>query len=81
MAFEPALVAMGRAGLALKLRLVSTTVLLGGIVVLIPLWDTKGVALAVLAASVTSTVLLWFALRPLIARRAAAPLGDDPPPP
>ena len=80
-AFEPALVAMGRAGLALKLRLVSTTVLLGGIVVLIPLWDTKGVALAVLAASVTSTVLLWFALRPLIAKRAAAPLGDDPPPP
>ena len=80
-AFEPALVAMGRAGLALKLRLVSTTVLLGGIVMLIPLWETKGVALAVLAASVTSTVLLWFALRPLIAKRAAAPLGDDPPPP
>ena len=80
-AFEPALVAMGRAGLALKFRLVSTTVLLGGIVVLIPLWDTKGAALAVLAASVTSTVLLWFALRPPIAKRAAAPLGDDPPPP
>lgn len=77
-AFEPALVAMGRAGLALKLRLVSTSVLLGGIVVLIPLWETKGAALAVLAASLTSTALLWFALRPLVsASRGASKMLND----
>ena len=70
-AFEPALVAMGRAGLALKLRLVSTTVLLGGIVGLTMLLGTKGAALGVLAASITSTVLLWIVLRPLVARRSA----------
>lgn len=71
-AFEPALVAMGRAGLALKLRLVSTIVLVGGIVGLTATLDTRGAALAVLAASLTSTVLLWIVLRPLIANRAAA---------
>ena len=76
-AFEPALVAMGRAGLALKLRLVSTTVLLGGIVALIPLWGTKGAALAVFAASLTSTILLWFALRPLVSGKSDAEADTD----
>lgn len=75
-AFEPALVAMGRAGLALKLKIVSTTVLLAGIVGLTPILDTRGAALAVLAASVTSTVLLWLVLRPLIAGRAATAPGE-----
>ena len=75
-AFEPALVAMGRAGLALKLRMVSTTVLLAGIAILTPLLDTQGASLAVLAASVTSTLLLWFALRPLVAG-AAAPVPES----
>ena len=72
-AFEPALVAMGRAGLALKLRIVSTTVLLGGMLGLTTILDTRGAALAVLAASVTSTVLLWIVLRPLVALPAVEP--------
>ena len=76
-AFEPALVAMGRAGLALKLKIVSTTVLLAGIVGLTPILDTQGAALAVLAASMISSMLLWLALRPLVAGAAAAVPDKD----
>lgn len=70
-AFEPALVAMGRAGLALKLRIISTTVLLLGIVGLTPYRGTLGASLAVVAASVSSATMLWFVLRPVIGRAQA----------
>jgi O-antigen/teichoic acid export membrane protein len=70
-AFEPALVALGRPGLALKLRLISTTVLLTGIAVLTQSFETLGAGMAALATSLLSLVMLWMALRRLLAQAAA----------
>lgn len=64
--FEPALIALGRPGLALKLRFLSTAVLLIGIAVLTRELGTVGAGLAALVTSLLSSVLLWFALRRLL---------------
>jgi O-antigen/teichoic acid export membrane protein len=57
--FEPALIALGRPGLALKLRFVATAILLA-LILILPRWlGAIGAALAILAGSVTSFVLLW----------------------
>lgn len=61
--FEPALIAMGRADLTLKLRIVATIVLIALIAVL-PLWfGAVGAGMAVLASSIVAFVLMWRALR------------------
>ncbi|HEY6917509.1 MAG TPA: lipopolysaccharide biosynthesis protein, partial [Allosphingosinicella sp.] len=55
--FEPALVATGRAGLALKLRFVSSGLFLALLAVLLPAVGATGAALASLAAALTSLLL------------------------
>jgi O-antigen/teichoic acid export membrane protein len=74
--FEPALVALGRPGLALKLRFVSTSLLFAGVATLTPRFGTVGAGAAVLAASILSILLLWFSLRRLLARE---PISDGGP--
>ncbi|MDB5682723.1 MAG: polysaccharide biosynthesis protein [Sphingomonas bacterium] len=61
--FEPAVVALGRPGLALKLRFVSTGLLLALMAVL-PLWfGGVGAGFAVLAGSALSFAMLWQVMR------------------
>lgn len=61
--FEPALIAMGRANLTLKLRIISTLVLIG-LIALLPLkLGVIGAGIAVLVSSITSFALMWRALR------------------
>jgi O-antigen/teichoic acid export membrane protein len=61
--FEPAVIALGRPGLALKLRFVSTAVLLGLMVVL-PHWlGTVGAGAAILSGSLVSFLLLYRIVR------------------
>lgn len=59
--FEPALLATGRAGLVLKLRLLLTVLLVGLLVVLLPPMSTMGAAIATLAASLAGLILFGFA--------------------
>lgn len=61
--FEPAVIALGRPGLALKLRLISTGLLLALMLVLPLRYDALGAALAILAGSMLSFVLLWRTVR------------------
>ena len=72
-AFEPALVALGRPGLALMLRSVSTAVLLGGIALLTPHLATEGAGIAALASSILSVLMLWAALRRLLRQSGLPP--------
>ncbi|GAB0120012.1 lipopolysaccharide biosynthesis protein [Acidisoma sp. 7E03] len=67
--FEPALVAMGRAGRALGVRILATLGLLGLLAICLPLDGIEGAAIAVLAAS--ALALLMFALA---AARAVSPV-------
>jgi O-antigen/teichoic acid export membrane protein len=60
--FEPALVALGRPGLALKLRFVSTMIFLAITIGLTAPLGTIGAGVAALAASIASMAMLWFAL-------------------
>jgi len=61
--FEPAVVALGRPGLALKLRFVSTATLLA-LMVALPHWlGAIGAGLAILAGSIVSFALLWRIVR------------------
>lgn len=61
--FEPALIAMGRADLTLKLRIISTVILIG-LIAALPLWiGSIGAGIAVLASSVASFALMWWALK------------------
>jgi O-antigen/teichoic acid export membrane protein len=61
--FEPALVALGRPGLALKLRAGVTVLLLASMPVLTLGFGGIGAGFAVLGASVVSFALLWFNAR------------------
>lgn len=65
--FEPALVAMGRAGRALWVRIAATLGLLALLAVCLPLYGTEGAAVAVLAAS--AIALLLFARAAVTAAR------------
>jgi O-antigen/teichoic acid export membrane protein len=60
--FEPALVALGRPGLALKLRFVSTMIFLAITVGLTAPLGIIGAGVAALVASIVSMMMLWFAL-------------------
>lgn len=73
-AFEPALVALGHPLRALKLRFVSTAVLLGGIALLAPHLGTSGAGTAALAASILSILMLWFSLRRLLREKIVDPV-------
>jgi O-antigen/teichoic acid export membrane protein len=66
--FEPALVALGRPGLALKLRFVSTSALLLLMLTLPRHFGATGAGAAVLVASALSMLLLWTALKRLVRR-------------
>jgi O-antigen/teichoic acid export membrane protein len=66
--FEPALAALGRAGLALRLRIVSTIILFGLLAILGPHYGALGAAIAVLGASFASALLLWITLKRLTRR-------------
>ncbi|WP_380876416.1 teichoic acid transporter [Sphingomonas sp. DBB INV C78] len=69
--FEPALVAMGRADLSLKLRIISTIILIVLIAILPVYFGVIGAGVGVLIASIISICLLWRALR--IHRRRPEP--------
>ena len=61
--FEPAVVALGRPGKALRLRFVSSGVLIG-LMLILPRWyGALGAGFAVLAGSIVSFALLWHAVR------------------
>jgi O-antigen/teichoic acid export membrane protein len=66
--FEPALVALGRPGLVLKLRFISTLIFLAITVGLTSPLGTIGAGVAALVASIVSMVMLWFALSRLRGR-------------
>jgi O-antigen/teichoic acid export membrane protein len=70
--FEPILVAMGRAGQALALRLASTLCLLIGLVLLLPAYGAPGVALATLLASCCAALLFGLASRRALHQRKPA---------
>lgn len=70
--FEPALVALGRPALALKLRFVSTALLLAGIAVLARHFETVGAGIAALATSILSLLMLWITLRRLLRHQRPA---------
>jgi O-antigen/teichoic acid export membrane protein len=59
--FEPALLATGRAGLVLKLRLLVTVLLVALLVALLPPMSTMGAAIATLAASLAGLILFGLA--------------------
>jgi O-antigen/teichoic acid export membrane protein len=59
--FEPAMLATGKAGLVLKLRLLVTVLLVALLVVLLPPMSTMGAAIATLAASLAGLILFGFA--------------------
>lgn len=63
--YRPLLMATDRAGLSLRITFVSTLLLLGAQAVLLPLYGTKGAAMANIAAS-----LAGFAMMGLASRRA-----------
>ena len=63
--FEPALIAQGRPGLALKLRGVATLVMFALMLVLTPSMGAMGAALAVLASSLILFATSWWALKRL----------------
>jgi O-antigen/teichoic acid export membrane protein len=58
--FEPALLATGRAGLVLKLRLLVTALLVALLFLLLPPLSTMGAAIATLAAALAGLVLFGF---------------------
>ncbi|HET6941959.1 MAG TPA: lipopolysaccharide biosynthesis protein [Sphingomicrobium sp.] len=62
LSFEPALVALGRPGTALKLRFVSTVVFLAITVALTPLLGAIGAGVAALVSSILSSLMLWVAI-------------------
>lgn len=63
--FEPALAALGRAGLALRLRCISTGLMFALMALLAPRFGAVGAAASVLAASAASSLLLWLTIRRL----------------
>lgn len=68
--FEPALVAMGRPGLALRLKAATTALLVTLMIVLTLQFDGIGAGVAMLTASIVSLVLLrWNAARVMRAAR------------
>jgi O-antigen/teichoic acid export membrane protein len=66
--FEPALVALGRPGLALMLRFIATALFLGITVGLIPTLGTVGAGVAALVSSILSMLIFWIALSHLRGR-------------
>lgn len=81
-AFEPALLASGRAGTAFRVQAIAALAMIALMLVLIPRWGTIGAAAAVLAGSLLSTLLLGLAVkRALAAGAKAAPeaMQGDPP--
>lgn len=63
--FEPVLVGTGRAGTALRIRLLSVAILFGGMVALMAEWGAIGAGVANLLASTLSLILFAFAVRRL----------------
>lgn len=61
--FEPTLLVAGRAARAVLLRLVTSAVLIGLMMVLLPRLGTIGAGIAMLAASAVGFLLLWLAAR------------------
>jgi O-antigen/teichoic acid export membrane protein len=59
--FEPAMLATGKAGLVLKLRLLVTVLLVALLIVLLPPMSTMGAAIATLVASLAGLILFGFA--------------------
>jgi O-antigen/teichoic acid export membrane protein len=59
--FEPAMLATGKAGLVLKLRLLVTLLLVALLVLLLPPMSTMGAAIATLMASLAGLILFGFA--------------------
>jgi O-antigen/teichoic acid export membrane protein len=59
--FEPAMLATGKAGLVLKLRLLVTVLLVALLVLLLPPMSTLGAAIATLVASLAGLILFGFA--------------------
>lgn len=57
--FEPALTAMGRADLALRVRIVSTLILVALLAVLPQYFGVIGAGVAVLIASIITFILMW----------------------
>ena len=55
--FEPALMATGRASLALRLRLAAPIVQIGLLAALLPTYGVRGAAIATLAASIIGLIL------------------------
>nr|WP_179220715.1 oligosaccharide flippase family protein [Sphingomonas laterariae] len=73
--FEPALVAMGRAGLALRVRIISTVILVALLAVLPHYFGVIGAGIAVLCASIITFVLMW---RTLIGQRRRSETNAGP---
>jgi O-antigen/teichoic acid export membrane protein len=61
--FEPAIVALGRPALAMRIRLMATSILFIGIFVLTPRFGTVGAGAAAFMASTMLVLSLWLALR------------------
>lgn len=59
--FEPTLLVSGRARLAVLLRLVTSAILVGLMIGLLPAWGVIGAGVAVLIASAVGFLLLWSA--------------------
>jgi O-antigen/teichoic acid export membrane protein len=76
--FEPALVALGRPGIALKLRFISTAIFLAVTVGLTPILGIVGAGVAALTSSILSMVMLWGAISRLSGHgRAPEPALED----
>jgi O-antigen/teichoic acid export membrane protein len=71
--FEPALVTLGRPGLALKLRFIATMIFLALTVGLTSPLGTLGAGVAALASSIASMAMLWTALARLRGRDRLSP--------
>jgi O-antigen/teichoic acid export membrane protein len=61
--FEPALLVAGRARLSVILRLITSAVLIGLMVALLPIWGAIGAGVAMLVASAVGFLLFWIAAR------------------
>ena len=78
--FEPALVALGRPTLALRLRIVTSTVMLALLVLLVKRPGGTGAGIAILAASILAALLFGYNLRRVLRRQrnAAADIALEP---
>jgi O-antigen/teichoic acid export membrane protein len=76
--FEPALVAIGRPALVLKIRCISSAILLIVIAALTPHFGTSGAGIAALASSILSMTLLSWALRSALRNQRSSQSPSEP---